>query len=41
MGPSITRVVKTTELLKRVLAGLHVCIDMVDVVTEETYEPLY
>jgi hypothetical protein len=41
MGPCITRVVKTVELLKRVLAGLHLAIEIVDVIAEETYEPLY
>ena len=41
MGSCMIKVVRTVELLKRVLFGLHVSVDIVDIVTEQTYEPLY
>ncbi len=41
MGPATVKVVKVVELLKRVLADIHISVDIVDAKFEETYEPLY
>ncbi len=41
MGPATVKVVKVVELLKRVLAEIHISVDMVNARFEETYQPLY
>jgi hypothetical protein len=37
MGPATVKVVKVVELLKRVLAEIHISVDMVNARFEETY----
>jgi hypothetical protein len=41
MGQATVRLVKAVELLKRVLNGIHVSVDLVGVKFIETYKPLY
>ena len=41
IGSTTVKVVKVVELIKRVLADIHISIDIVSVRFEETYKPLY
>ncbi len=41
MGPATLRLVKVVELMKRVLADVHLSVDMIGIKFEETYKPLY
>lgn len=41
MGQATIKVVKVVELLKRVLSGIHISVDIINVKGEEIFKPLY
>jgi hypothetical protein len=41
IGSTTVKVAKVVELIKRVLADIHISLDIIGVRFEETYKPLY